>query len=239
MMMMIVICGIASRAVLPIANDPHIVLPYFYIGIAHEGISPEDAERLLIRPMETELRKIEGLKEIQALANEGRATMFVEFEANVDLDEALTDTREAVDRGKAEIPSTAEEPVVRELDVDDFPLIQINMLSRGATERQVYQAAIDLRDEIETIPSVLSADLTGDREEVLEVLIEPQAREAYSISSESLIGTLRRNNQLLPAGSVGTGDGRLSGEAPSGVRTDEDVMNRLSTAQWMSGVRLM
>ncbi|MEM6485343.1 MAG: efflux RND transporter permease subunit [Pseudomonadota bacterium] len=225
LMMMIVICGIASRAVLPIANDPHIVLPYFYVGISHEGISPEDAERLLIRPMETELRKIEGLKEIQALANEGRATMLVEFEANVDLDEALTDTREAVDRGKAEIPSTAEEPIVRELDVDDFPLIQINMLSRGATERQVYQAAIDLRDEIETIPSVLSADLTGDREEVLEVLIDPQALEAYSISSESLIGTLRRNNQLIPAGSVDTGEGRFSVKVPSVVETAEDVMN--------------
>jgi multidrug efflux pump len=56
-----------------------------------------------------------------------------------DLDAALIDVREAVDRGKSEIPATAEEPIVRELDVDDFPLIQINLLSNGASERQVYQ----------------------------------------------------------------------------------------------------
>jgi multidrug efflux pump len=78
---------------------------------------------------------------------------------------------------------------VRELDVDDFPLIQINLLSDGASERSVYQTALNLRDEIETIPSVLSADLRGHREEVLEVIIDPQALEAYRISSEALINT--------------------------------------------------
>ncbi|MEO0436244.1 MAG: efflux RND transporter permease subunit, partial [Pseudomonadota bacterium] len=225
MMTMIVICGLISRAVLPIANDPHIILPYFYIGVPHEGISPEDAERLLIQPMEIELRKLEGLKEIQSIASEGRATMLVEFEASIDLDVAQSDTREAVDRAKAEIPSTAEEPIVRELDTEDFPLIQLNLISRGATERQVYQAAIDLSDEIETIPTVLSATLAGEREEVLEVLIDPQALEAYNISSETLIRTLQRNNQLIPAGSVDTGQGRFAVKVPSVVETAKDVMD--------------
>jgi multidrug efflux pump len=151
LMGLIVLAGVVSRAALPIANDPHIVLPYFYIGIAHEGISPEDAERLLIQPTEIELRKIEGIKEVRSTASEGYATLFVEFEAEVDLDSALVDTREAVDRAKSEMPSTAEEPLVQELDVDDFPLIQVNLLSNGASERQVYDAALALRDQIETI----------------------------------------------------------------------------------------
>lgn len=225
MMGVVVLCGLISRAILPIANDPHIVLPYFYVGIPHEGISPEDAERLLIQPMEIELRKIEGVEEITAMASEGYATLFVEFEASADLDAALTDVREAVDRGKSEIPSTAEEPVVLELDVDDFPLIQVNLIGDGAGERQVYEAALQLRDDIETIPSVLSADLRGHREEVLEVLIDPEALEAYRISSESLIGLLSRNNVLIPAGSVDTGGGRFSVKVPSVVETARDVMD--------------
>lgn len=224
MMAVVVLCGLISRAILPIANDPHIVLPYFYIGIAHEGISPEDAERLLIQPMEIELRKIEGVEEITAQASEGYATLFVEFEASADLNAAMTDVREAVDRGKSEIPTTAEEPVVEELDVDDFPLIQVNLLSNGAGERQIYEQAMQLRDDIETIPSVLSADLRGHREEVLEVLIDPEALEAYRISSEALINVLSRNNVLIPAGSIDTGAGRFSVKVPSVVETAEDVM---------------
>ena len=61
MMAMVVLCGGIARAVLPIANEPHIVLPYFYIGIPHEGISPEDAERRLVQPMALELRRLEGV----------------------------------------------------------------------------------------------------------------------------------------------------------------------------------
>jgi multidrug efflux pump len=225
LMGLIVLAGVVSRAALPIANDPHIVLPYFYIGIAHEGISPEDAERLLIQPTEIELRKIEGIKEVRSTASEGYATLFVEFEAEVDLDSALVDTREAVDRAKSEMPSTAEEPLVQELDVDDFPLIQVNLLSNGASERQVYDAALALRDQIETIPSVLSADLRGNREEVLEVLIDPESLEAYRISSESLLSVLSRNNRLIPAGSVEAGGGRFSVKVPSVVEEASDIMD--------------
>ncbi|MDP5072188.1 MAG: efflux RND transporter permease subunit, partial [Congregibacter sp.] len=225
MMGVLVLAGLISRSLLPIANDPHIVLPYFYIGIPHEGISPEDSERLLIQPMEVELRKIEGLKEINATASEGYATIFVEFEPSVDLNAALVDVREAVDRGKSEIPSTAEEPIVRELDVDDFPLIQVNLLSQGASERQIFETALSLRDDIESIPSVLSAEIRGDREEVLEVIIDPQALEAYQISSETLISVLQRNNRLIPAGSVDTGQGRFSVKVPSVVESASDIMD--------------
>ena len=224
MMSMVVLCGLLARAALPIANDPHIVLPYFLIGIMHEGISPEDGERLLIQPVEVELRKVEGIKEISAIANEGFVSLGVEFEPEIDLKVALLDTREAVNRAKSEMPTTAEEPFVEQLNGDDFPLLQINLLSEGASERQMYEASLSLRDAIETVPSVLSADLRGAREEVLEVLIDPEALEAYRISSEALADTLRRNNRLIAAGSLETGGGRFAVKLPSVVETAADIM---------------
>ena len=224
MMSMVVLCGLLARAALPIANDPHIVLPYFLIGVMHEGISPEDGERLLIQPVEVELRKVEGIKEISAIANEGFVSLGVEFEPEIDLKVALLDTREAVNRAKSEMPTTAEEPFVEQLNVDDFPLLQINLLSEGASERQMYGAIRSLRDAIETVPSVLSAGMRGSREEVLEVLIAPEALEAYRISSEALADTLRRNNRLIAAGSLETGGGRFAVKLPSVVETAADIL---------------
>ncbi len=225
MMFMVVLAGLIARAILPIANEPHIEAPYFYVGIMHEGISPEDSERLLVQPMEIELRKVEGIEEITALASEGNATLLVEFDVDADLDQALVDVREAVDRGKAEIPSTAEEPLVRELQINDFPMIQVSLVGESVPERDIYEAAIKLRDEFETIPSVLKAELRGEREEMLEVLIDPEALENYAISSEELITTLQRNNRLIPAGSIDTGSGRFSVKVPSVVEEPEDVMS--------------
>ena len=224
MMSMVVLCGLLARAALPIANEPHIVLPYFLVGVMHEGISPEDGERLLIQPVEVELRKVEGIKEISAIANEGFVSLGVEFEPEIDLKVALLDTREAVNRAKSEMPTTAEEPFVEQLNVDDFPLLQINLLSEGASERQMYEAILSLRDAIETVPSVLSADMRGAREEVLEILIDPEALEAYRISSEALANTLRRNNRLIAAGSLETGGGRFAVKLPSVVETAADIM---------------
>ncbi len=221
----LVVGGLIARSALPIANDPHVELPYFYIGVVHEGISPEDSERLLVQPMEIELRKLEGLEELQSTASEGMASFFVEFDVSQDLDKALSDVREAVNRAKAEMPSTAEEPFVEEIAVDDFPIVQINFIGENASERSVYQAALQLSDDIETIPSILSADLQGQREELLEVTIDPDVLTAYRISSEELINTLQRNNRLIPAGSIDTGKGRFSVKVPAVVEHSDDVLD--------------
>jgi len=194
----LVVAGFLARAVLPIANDPHIELPYFYIGVMHEGISPEDAERLLVQPMEIELRKLEGVVELTSRASEGMAVFFVEFDVSQDLGEALSDVREAVNRAKAEMPSTAEEPFVEELTVDDFPIVQVNLVGETASERSVYQAALRLRDDIESIPSVLAADLQGHREELLGIALATaasnRAKADTSVSQFNRISCLRNCN---------------------------------------------
>jgi multidrug efflux pump len=223
-MLMVVIAGLIARAVIPVANDPDIDVPFFIISVVHEGISPEDAERLLVMPLEIEMRNVEGVEEMTAFASEGAATVMVEFDADQDLDKALLDTREAVDRAKAEFPSTAEEPIVTEASVDDFPILQVNVVGE-VPERMLYGVALDLQEEIEAIPDVLSADMFGNREELLEAVIDPNQLEAYAISSEELINTIVRNNRLIPAGSLDTGEGRFSVKVPSIIEEATDIFD--------------
>jgi multidrug efflux pump len=225
LMLMVVIAGSFARWSIPIASDPHVEVPLFFITVVHEGISPEDAERLLVMPMEIEMRKVEGVEEISAYASEGSANLLVEFDADYDLNQALLDVREAVDRAKPELPSTAEEPVVQEQSADDFPIIQVNLVGEGVPERMIYNLAIEMRDDIEAIPSVLEAELQGHREELLEAIIDPNALEAYRISNEELISTIVRNNRLIPAGSLDTGQGRFAVKVPSIIEEAKDIFD--------------
>ncbi len=220
----LVLAGIMARTALPIANDPHVDLPLFYVGVVHEGISPEDAERLLVQPMEIELRKLEGIVELRSTASEGMASFFVEFDVSQDLDKALSDVREAVDAARAEMPATAEEPFVEELNADDFPMLQINFIGENASEREIYNAALQVREQIETVPAVLSADLQGHREELLEVIIDPDALNAYRISAEELVVILQRNNRLIPAGTMDLDNGRFAVKVPAVVEEAGDVL---------------
>ena len=224
-MFMVVLTGLIARSIIPIASEPHIDIPLFMVAIFHEGISPEDSERLLVMPMEVELRKVEGVTELTAYASEGSANLLVEFDVDYDLDQALLDVREAVDRAKPELPSTAEEPVIREQNTEDFPIVQVNLVGDGVPERILYNIAISMRNDIEAIPDVLEATLQGHREELLEAVIDPAAMEAYAISNEQLITTIIRNNRLIPAGSIDSGQGRFSVKVPSLIEEARDVFD--------------
>tara|TARA_B110000444_G_scaffold224080_1_gene227011 strand:- start:357 stop:3536 length:3180 start_codon:yes stop_codon:yes gene_type:complete len=226
----IMIAGIISYNLIPIEADPDVAIPIIFVMIPHEGISPEDSERLLSRPMELELRTLEGVKDINSYSAEGAATLIIEFDSSFDQDQAVTDVREAVDTAKAKIPSTAEEPIVKEVSAADFPIITISVGGEGITDRTRFRIARQLKDEIEGISEVLEARLEGDREEMLEAVIDPAQLEAYGISNEQLLSAVARNNRLIAAGSVDTGRGSFSVKIPSVIERAEDVLSIPITA---------
>ena len=220
----ILIFGIVARLSIPTESEPRVEIPYFVITVVHEGISPEDATRLLVRPIEIELKALEGVKEITGTGAEHMALIAVEFHTSIDINEATADLREAVDRAKPELPSTAEEPVVTDTASTDFPMMQVNLVSEFASERIVLQTARKLRDLIETIPSVQSVVMQGHRDEMLEITIEPERLVANGITVEHLIVALSRNNQLIPAGSLDAGRGSIALKIPSVVEEASDLI---------------
>ena len=110
LMVVMVLAGVFTYITIPKEADPDIQVPVLYISIPLQGISPEDAERLLIKPMEEELRGLEGLKQLTSIASQGHAAIITEFETDIDPHVASQKVREKVDIAKAELPSDAEEP---------------------------------------------------------------------------------------------------------------------------------
>ena len=222
MMVVMVLAGIFTYITIPKEADPDIDVPVFYVSIPHEGISPEDAVRLLVKPMETELRGLDGLKEIVTIASEGHAGIILEFKIDADHDQASSDVREKVDLAKAKLPADADEPTVNEINFSLFPVIAV-VLSGDVPERTLYRHARQLKDQIEAIPSVLEANLAGHREELLEVLIDPTKLESYNITQQQLINAVVRNNKLVAAGFLDTGNGKFNIKVPGLFETARDV----------------
>ena len=225
MLVVLIMWGAASFVLIPKEAEPDIPIPLIYVNIVHEGISPEDAERLLIRPMETELRTIEGLKELRATASEGVAVMILEFDAGFDADQALTDVREKVDLARAELPADSEEPFVQEVNIALFPVLVV-MLHGDVPERALVAVARELRDAFEALPGVLTAEIAGDREELLEVVVDPAKLESYNLGYEDIFNYVSRNNRLVAAGALDTGQGRFAVKVP-GVFEDLDDLFEL------------
>ncbi len=223
-LVLILVAGFTAYVDIAKEADPDINIPIIYVSMTHEGISPEDAERLLVRPMEVELRGIEGVKEMRSTAGEGHASVLLEFEAGFDSDSALDDVREKVDIGKKELPDETDDPSVNEVNVGLFPVLVVT-LSGDIPMRSLIRIAKDLQDDVEGIPGVLEADIGGDREEVLEVIIDPVKLESYKISNSELINAVQLNNKLVAAGSMDTGKGRFAIKVPGLFETAKDVFS--------------
>jgi len=160
----IIIAGVITYINVPKEAEPDLNIPIVYVSMTHDGISPEDAERLLVRPMEQEIRTIEGIKELTANAYEGGANVQIEFDAGTDIDVALQDARAKVDAAKAKLPGETEEPVVSEVKFSRFdPMLVLN-LAGEVPERTLTVLARDLKEKIEGIPGVLEVNLVGVRE---------------------------------------------------------------------------
>ncbi|MFQ6024201.1 MAG: efflux RND transporter permease subunit [Acidiferrobacterales bacterium] len=221
---LILVAGAVATQTIPKEAAPDIAIPVIYVSIPHDGISPEDAERLLVRPMEKELRSIEGLKELRAKAAQGSANMILEFEAGFDSEKALTDVREKVDTAKAELPADTSEPTISEVNVALFPILVVTLYG-DAPERMLVAKARDLRDKLEALPSVQEVDIAGDRQDLLEVIIDPTRLEGYSITIDDVFQFVSRNNQLVAAGALDTGHGRFAVKLPGVFENVNDVLD--------------
>ena len=222
-LLLILLAGGVTYVAVPKESAPDIDIPIIYVTIPHEGISPEDAERLLIRPMEQQLRTIEGLEEIRSTGYEGGANVVMEFEAGFDADQALDDVREKVDLAKPDLPDDTDEPTVHEVNFSLFPVILV-ILSGDVPERTLIRIGRDLQDSIEGISTVLEAKLVGDRDELVEILIDPVKLESYGLTFSETLAVMRNSNLLVAAGSQDTGRGRFAVKVPGLFENIVDIM---------------
>ncbi len=205
-------------------SNPDITIPVIYVSMIHDGISPEDAERMLVRPMENELKSIAGIKEMRSNAGEGHASVTLEFIAGLDPKEALADVRDKVTLAKAKLPNETEEPVVHEVTMANQEAALTVILSGEVTERGLITIARNIKDKIEGMQEVLEVDIGGDREDMLEILVDPLLMESYGLDHTDIYNLVERNNRLVPAGTMDTGKGRFAIKVPSVFENIQDLL---------------
>ncbi|MGL6258405.1 efflux RND transporter permease subunit [Vibrio sp. WXL210] len=224
LLVLILIAGTLTYITIPKESSPDITIPIIYVSVGHQGISPIDAERLLVRPIEQELRSIEGVKEMTSTAAEGHASVMLEFSVGVDLAKAMADVRDAVDQAKPKLPSDSDEPTVNEVTLaSEEPVLSV-VLYGTVPERTIVQIARQLRDRLESYRQILEVDIAGDREDIVEIIVDPLLMESYNLDQQSIFNLVALNNRVVAAGFVDTGYGRFSVKVPSVFSTLQDVL---------------
>lgn len=228
MILAFVLLSIAAGAIsyvgLPKEGEPDIDIPALFVSVPFPGISAEDSEKLIVKPLESKLRDLDGLKTLSSTAAEGYAIAIMEFEFGWDKAATIAEVRDRVNKAQAEWPDGAEQYSIDEINFSEFPILVIS-LSGAIPERTLLQVAKDLQTEVESLGAVLEASLAGHRDEMLEVLIDPLQLEAYNVTAGELISVVVNNNQLVAAGEVESGSGTYAVKIPSSFNEPQDVYN--------------
>ena len=216
--------GVYAYTGLPKEGEPDIEIPALFISVPFPGISAEDSESLLIRTMETELADLDGLKKMNATASENYAGIALEFEFGWDKTKIMADVRDAMNKAETKFPAGADKYSINEFNFSEFPVIIVNLTGK-VPERTMTRLAKELQEKLESMDAVLEAPISGNREEMVEVLIDPLRLEAYNVTANELISVVRNNNQLIAAGNINSEQGAFSVKIPSSFDEPSDVYN--------------
>jgi len=193
--------GLLSYLTIPKEANPSIEIPQIVVTTIYPGASPDDIESLVTQHIEQEVQGLSGIKEIRSTSTEGVSTVIVEFDPDVSIDDALQKVRDKVGIAKSEIPPEAEEPLVSEIDLQEFPIMTIN-LAAGYSLARLKDVAEDLEEQLEGIPSVLKVDVIGALEREVQVDVDLNALKSYNLAFEDVIATIREENTNIPGGSI-------------------------------------
>ena len=218
----LLLAGLVAYVTIPKEAEPDVKIPIIYVQLSQRGISPEDSERLLLRPVETQLKSVGNVKEMRSTAFEGGGFVLLEFEAGFDSKSALADVRAKVDQAKHDLPRDVDEPQVLEVNLSLYPVLVVG-LSGDVPERTLLRIARGAKNAIEQAPGVLSAELRGSRDEAVEIIVEPTLMKSYGIGLDQLGQLTQSFNTLIAAGALEGQSGRFAVKVPSLFEKPQDI----------------
>lgn len=223
-LLFLIVAGTSAYLTIPKEAEPDVQIPIVYVSVTQRGISPEDAERLILRPLETQLKSVANIKEMRSSAFEGGGFVLLEFRAGLDAKRAIADVRAKVEDAKRDLPRDADEPKVVEVNLSLFPVIIVAMKGE-VPEQTLVRLSRQLKTAIEQAPGVLAAELRGARDEVVEIIVEPSLLAAYGVTLENLIQAVGASNTLVAAGALESEKGRFSVKVPALIEKPQDVLS--------------
>lgn len=219
--------GLVSYRAIPRESSPEVQIPIVVVNTMYPGVSPSDMETLVTRPLEEELNTISDITELRSTSTEGYSSITAEFQASVDLGQALQKVRERVDLARPKLPADAEEPAIMEINLSEFPIMQVNLSGEYGLVR-LKGIAEQLQNRFEQLPQVLRADIKGGLEREVKVEVDLPRLQYYALSLQDVVDAIRGENVNIPGGSIDVGAlkylVRVDGEFPDPAVIEDIVV---------------
>lgn len=234
---LIVVFGIMGFTSLPLALMPDIELPMAVVYTTYSNAGPQEVENMVTKTIESACASVSGMDEIQSLSSEGSSMVMVTFADGTDMDEAMVDLRDRIDRVKGFLPEDADAPMAMTIDVDAMPVVTVGLKGADLAELQAI-AEDDIQPALERIDGVASVDIAGGYENEIAIDTDADRLAGYGLSVSYIAQMLAAENIALPAGEVQSGDQSFSVRTDGEYSSISDIANTLIPLPTGGTVRL-
>ena len=206
--LMLCVVGMVSFFRLPVTQFPNIDVPIVTIGIGQAGAAPSEIANQIVKPVESAVSDVAGVRHISATASDGFASITVEFQIETDTDRALNDIKDAVAGVRGDLPDSITEPNIQRLDVTGMPILTfaVSDPTRTITELSYFVDEVIAR-ELTTLDGVGKVSRIGGSDAAIQVELDPDRLLALGLTAADVNSQLSQTNIDL-----GGGSGNLAGQ---------------------------
>ena len=235
----IILFGIIGFSYLGIREYPSVDQPIVTVATNYIGANADVIESQITEPLEESINGISGIRSLTSVSREGRSTITIEFELEIDIDNAANDVRDRVSRALSGLPPDVENPIVSKADSDAQPIVFLNVKSDSRNTLQLTDIANNIfKERLQTIPGVSSIQIWGEKKYSMRLWLDPARLQAYSVAPIEIRNALSRENVELPSGRIEGDNTELTVRTSSRLNTVEDFSNMIIREESGRKIRL-
>lgn len=203
MSVVIVLLGVIGFTFLGVREYPSIDPPIISVGVSYTGANADIIESQITEPLEESINGIAGIRSITSVSRDGRSSITVEFNVDVDLEDAANDVRDRVSRSISNLPPDANPPVVTKTDADANPIMYITLKSESKNLLEVSDIASNIfKERLQTIPGVSQVSIFGEKRFAMRLWLDPYKMASLKVSPQEIRAALTSENVELPSGKI-------------------------------------
>jgi len=236
MSLAIVIFGIIGYTYLGVREFPSVDPPIITVSTNYIGANADVIESQITEPLEESINGIAGIRSLTSVSRDGRSTITVEFDIDVDLEAAANDVRDRVSRAQYNLPPDIDIPIVAKADADAFPIVFLGVQSNTRNLLELSEMANNVfKERLQTIPGVSSVQIWGEKKYSMRLWLDPAKLAAFDLSAVDVRNSLNRENIELPSGRI-EGDNTELSIRTIGRLSTEDEFNDLIIKEDEGGI---
>jgi HAE1 family hydrophobic/amphiphilic exporter-1 len=197
----LVLMGIISYQQLPVQELPNVSFPFVTVVINYPGASPEDMEQLVTQPLENAVSTVSGIQNINGFAGPGTARVSMQFANGTDVNVAANDVAQVINRVQRSLPSGIQTPSVIKANPNAGSIVNVSI--SGGSLIDLYNVGTNvMQPALQEIPGVAQVSVQGGLIPQVNVVMKPDALEAYGISINQVSQALQAQNLSVPGGTT-------------------------------------